>query len=306
MAEHPHMLGGHVSIAGGFAKAPERAALLGGNALQMFSGSPRGWNLPKVTSADAEAFKNAAQKYGIVAAYFHASYLVNLADDGFIGDRSVDALIAELAVAEMLGVRGSIVHLGSFKEGHAKSAPTRSSQSLFALRQHESAHTNERHPKYGLLIQNIKTVLKESPERTLFIIEGMGTRKIGKSLEEIGNIVSDVNNQRLKVCLDTCHLHAAGYDLSTPKKLDDFLDTFDTTIGLRRLECFHINDSRDEFGSLRDRHDNLGEGKIPKDVFKLLLHHPKTKHLPFLLEVPGFDDGGPDKKNMDILKTFLK
>ena len=133
----------------------------------------------------------------------------------------------------------------------------------------------------------------------------MGMRKIGRSLDEIASIVKDVNDERVRVCLDTCHLHVAGYDLSTKKKLDDFLVEFERIIGLKRLECFHVNDSRDEFGSLRDRHDNIGEGKVAKDVFKLILNHPKLKALPFLLEVPGFDDTGPDKKNVDILKSLV-
>ncbi len=298
------LFGGHVSIAGGYKEALPRAAALGGNALQMFSGSPRGWNFAKATKEQAEEFKAEAKKLGIVASYFHASYLVNLADDGPNGKHSVDALIAELTVAEALGVRGSIIHLGSFKEGHTNGAPARSSQSLFALRQHESAHTNERSPKYPLLISNIKAILKKSPKNTLFIIEDMGMRKIGRSLDEIASIVKDVNDPRVKVCLDTCHLHAAGYDISTKKKLEEFLEYFDKAIGLERLECFHVNDSRDEFGSLRDRHENIGEGKVGKDVFKLILNHPKLKHLPFILEVPGFADAGPDKKNMDILKAM--
>lgn len=300
-----HVLGGHVSIAGGYREALPRAKALGGNALQMFSTSPRGWHFARVTKEEAGTFKTEAKRLGIIACYFHASYLINLADDGPNGKHSVEALIAEMTVAEALVVRGSIIHLGSFKEGHTKSAPARSSQNLFTLRQHESAHTNERNPKYDLLISNINAVLKKAPKDTLFIIENMGMRKIGRDLAEIAQIMSDVNSQRLKVCLDTCHLHAAGYDITTPKKLDEFLNEFDRIIGLERLECFHINDSRDEFGSLRDRHDNIGEGKVGRNVFKLLLTHPKTQCLPFILEVPGFDDQGPDKKNMDRLKAMV-
>ncbi|MDO8620397.1 MAG: deoxyribonuclease IV [bacterium] len=298
-----HIFGGHVSIAGGYKEALPRVHAIGGNALQMFSGSPRGWNLPKVAPAEAEVFRAEAKKLGIIVAYFHASYLVNLADDGPNGKHSVDALVAELTVAEALGVRGSIIHLGSFKEEKIKAEalmPT-----LFGGGK-DSMPAYEKHPKYALLISNIKAVLKKSPKNTFFIIEDMGMRKIGRSLDEIANIVKDVDDPRVKVCLDTCHLHAAGYDISTKKKLDEFLEYFDTAIGLDRLECFHVNDSRDEFGSLRDRHDNIGEGKVGKDVFKLTLNHPKLKTLPFILEVPGFDDNGPDQKNMNILKSLTK
>ncbi len=301
MVKDKRLLGGHVSIAGGYKEAPARATAIGGNALQMFSGSPRGWNIPHVTKEQAEEFKAEAKKLGIVAAYFHASYLVNLADDGPNGEHSVEALIAELQVAEALGVRGSIIHLGSFKEERPKKESL--TGGLFTK---ESLPAYTKNAKYPLLISNIKAILKKAPKDTLFIIEDMGMWKIGRSLDEIASIVKDVNDARVRVCLDTCHLHVAGYDLSTKEKLDDFLREFDKEIGLEKLECWHINDSRDEFGSLRDRHDNIGEGKVAKDVFKLILNHPKLKHLPFLLEVPGFDDSGPDRKNLDILKGMVQ
>ncbi|MEK7170154.1 MAG: deoxyribonuclease IV [Patescibacteria group bacterium] len=328
MKTETRIIGGHVSIAGGFKEAPARAAAIGGNALQMFSGSPRGWNLPKIAPAEAEAYREAAKKCGIEAAYFHTSYLVNLADDGFIGDRSVDTLIAELKVAEKLGVRGSIIHLGSFKEGRPKiplnkggyhgglfeavpDTPPAADGTVYdyssaPLIRGDTVSSYVKHERYDLLISNIKAVLEKSPQNTLFIIEDMGMRKIGRSLDEIAQIVKDVDDSRVKVCLDTCHLHVAGYDVSTKEKLDAFLKEFDVNIGLERLECFHINDSRDEFGSLRDRHENIGEGKVAKDVFKLVLNHPKLKHLPLLLEVPGFDDTGPDKKNVEILKSLVQ
>ena len=330
MKNNSYTFGGHVSIAGGYKEALTRAVAIGGNALQMFSGSPRGWNLPQVAPAEAGVFRSEAKRLGIVASYFHASYLINLADDGPNGKHSVDALIAELTVAEVLGVQGSIIHLGSFKLKEERNPSTPKTQTLLIppllkgvpesarvgdLRNEEEIPPAEDgsapfskgriSTKYPLLISNIRAVLQDSPKETLFIIENMGMRKIGRLLDEIGQIVSDVNNQRLKICLDTCHLHAAGYDITTAKKLDEFLKYFDDAIGLDRLECFHINDSRDEFGSLRDRHDNIGEGKVGKDVFKLLLNHPKLLHLPFLLEVPGFGDMGPDKKNMDILKAMI-
>jgi deoxyribonuclease-4 len=291
-------VGGHVSIAGGYKEALPRAKAIGGNALQMFSGSPRGWNFAKTTPEEAKEFRARAKELGIEACYFHASYLVNLADDGRNGNVSVQGLIAELNVASALGVRGSIIHLGSFKENqNAKSKM----QDLFGEKEKKEYVKNE---KYPTLIKNIQAVLKKMPKDVLFIIEDMGMRKIGRSLDEIASIIKDVNDPRVRVCLDTCHLHVAGYDISTKAKLDDFLKEFDDNIGLGKLECFHINDSRDEFGSLRDRHENIGEGKVDKNVFKLLLNHPKLKHLPFLLEVPGFDEEGPDRRNVENLKKL--
>lgn len=279
------ILGGHISIAGGYVKALERAAAIDANCIQVFSGNPRSFAGPTVLSNDAVAeFKKRAEELGISPIYFHAPYLVNLASEEMTGDLSEKLLIAELSAASRLGVRGSIVHLGSYKK----------------------AEGGEKEKQYKLLLKRMKTILASTPPNALFIVENAGTRKIGRDLEEIAEIISNVNSQRLRVCLDTCHLHAAGYDLNGKEKLDAFLKEFDKRIGLERLECFHMNDSRDEFGSLRDRHENLGEGQVGKEVFTLLLNHPKTKHLPFIIETPGFDGEGPDKKNLDILKGMVQ
>lgn len=286
--------GAHLSIAGGparpdgrsggYEKALERAAAIGANCLQIFSGNPRSFAGPAVLSDVAvQEFKRRAEKLGIAPIYFHAPYLLNLASEEPTGDLSAKLLIAELSAASRLGVRGSIVHPGSFKKSSGE----------------------EKERQYKLLIKRLKTILTAAPGDSVFVIENAGTRKIGRTLEEIAEIVIDVENQRLKVCLDTCHLHAAGYDLRSKEKLNAFLKEFDQKIGLERLECFHVNDSRDPFGSLRDRHENIGEGEVGKEVFKFLLTHPKIKQLPFIIETPGFDDRGPDKKNLDILKAMV-
>lgn len=291
-------LGAHLSIAGGYEKALERASSIGASCLQIFSGNPRSFSGPAILSDSATAdFKNCARKLDIAPIYFHAPYLVNLASEEPTGDLSVKLLVAELSAASRLGVQGSIVHLGSFKK----------------------ASGEEKERQYKLLIKRIKTILASAKGHSFFVIENAGTRKIGRTLEEIAEIMLDVGSQperlshgetrtgkRLKVCLDTCHLHAAGYDLRAPKKLDEFLSQFDRLIGIDRLECFHINDSRDPFGSFRDRHENIGEGEVGSEVFKLLLNHSRTKHLPFIIETPGFDGEGPDKKNLDILKGMAE
>lgn len=277
--------GAHLSIAGGYEKVLERAVSIGANCLQIFSGNPRSFAGPAVLSNGAvEEFKKSAAKLRVSPVYFHAPYLVNLASEEPTGDLSEKLLIAELSAASRLGVRGSIVHLGSFKK----------------------ASGEEKERQYKLLIKRIKTILASAKDPSFFIIENAGTRKIGRTLEEIAEIMSDVNSQRLMACLDTCHLHAAGYDLRAPKKLDEFLSQFDRLIGLDRLECFHANDSRDPFGSFRDRHENIGEGEVGSEVFKLLLNHPRTKHLPFVIETPGFDGEGPDKRNLDLLKAMVQ
>lgn len=273
-------LGAHQSIAGGYTKALTRIKNIGGNTLQIFSSSPRGWSFTKIDEVQSAQFLEAVDKFKINPIYFHASYLVNLADEDKIGHLSKLSLISELNTASKLKIKGSIVHLGSFK----------------------NEKTDE---KYKALITHIKEILEKTPEDTSLIIENAGNLKIGHTFEEISSIIKDVSNRRVRVCLDTCHLYSAGFDLSNQDKLNNFLEKFESMIGLDRLELFHINDSRDPFGSGRDRHANIGTGTIPVETFSLLMTHSKTKNLPFIIETPGFDDQGPDKKNLDILKALI-
>ncbi|MFP4539894.1 MAG: deoxyribonuclease IV [Candidatus Paceibacterota bacterium] len=285
-------IGAHVSIAGGYSEAVKRIANMGGNCMQIFSTSPRGWKPADPDQEEKLKFKEVVEEYSVFPNYFHATYLINLAGSEEIQKRSVTALKAELQTAGDLGISGSIIHLGSFKNKN-KRVEDRS----FSFDDNEAFSYNE-------LFTNIKEILKDTPKETFFIIENMGTRKIGLSLEEIGYIVENLNDKRVRVCLDTCHLHAAGYDLSTEENLNEFLKRFDELIGLSLLEVVHINDSRDELGSLRDRHENIGEGNIPESVFSLLLKNEKTAGLPFITEAPGFDGRGPDKENIDRIKKL--
>jgi deoxyribonuclease-4 len=165
---------------------------------------------------------------------------------------------------------------------------------------------NKTPESYEVLLKNIKEILGETPDNSLLILENSAGDKIGQKLEELGGIISDIGNPRLRICLDTCHLHAAGYDLSTPQKLDVFLQEFDKLIGLSRLEVWHLNDSRDEFASSRDRHENIGEGKVGAETLKLILNHPKLCNLSFILEVPGVEGDGPDKENIERVKGLIK
>lgn len=278
-------LGAHKSSSGGGEKALQRVKDIGGNCLQLFSGSPRTWKLPEVSDKEVKKFKDKKEELGIDPIYFHASYLINLGDDGKTGHLSKRALKAEFEVADKLGVIGSVVHVGTFKD-----------------RSMEPAYEHER---YDLLIDNIKEVLDETPDNVLFMIENMGVKKIGKRIDEIARIIEDVDSDRMRVCLDTCHLHAAGIDISSEEKLNNFLDDFDDQIGLEKLELWHLNDSRDEEGSFRDRHANIGEGEIGKETFEVILNNSKINSSAFIIETPGFGDSGPDKKNLDILKDLI-
>ncbi len=285
-----YKLGAHLSVAGGYDKALDSIIEKGGNCLQIFSSSPRTWSDSKVCADDIQKFVSLKKTLQIDPVYFHACYLINLADSYETGKKSIKSLIFELGLAEDLKIRGSIVHTGSFKDGKKLSD--------------DYSNIKSSH-QYKTLIQHIKTILDATPKETLLILENAGNRKIGRTIDQLADILEDVNDERMKVCLDTCHLHAAGYDLTSDETFERFLDEFDSKIGLDRLEVVHMNDSKDPCGSLRDRHDNIGEGHVGVDVFKHFLNNKRTKHLPFIIETPGFDDKGPDKKNLDILKGFI-
>ncbi len=277
-------LGAHLSIAGGFQNALFKILEIGGNCLQIFSSSPRSWNFYQPKIERINTFLEYQKKYKISPIYFHASYLINLADSGNIGEKSIQSLINELILAEKMQIKGTIIHLGSFRQENEKPLNT----------------------KYTLLLNNIQTVLDKTPQTTQFIIENAGNKKLCWSLDEIGFIVNELNNPRIRVCLDTCHLWAAGYNLSNEERFKRFWDYFDKKIGIKYLELFQINDSKDPQGSFRDRHENIGEGTIPPRTFHLLLTDKLTNDKPFIIETPGFDKKGPDKANLDQLKSLMK
>lgn len=281
-------IGAHLSAAGGYINALIRAHDIGANCLQLFSSSPRIWTIPDLSESTAEHFIREKEKFDINPIYFHATYLINLAGTAQLLERSVQSLIQELTMASKLHIKGSIVHLGSYKEKGL------------------DVSKELRDQKYTTMIESIQNILRSTPQDTFFIIENAGSRKIGVTLEEIGQILSDINSPRVKVCIDTAHGHAAGYDISTQYKLNSFLNIFDKEIGINRLEVFQINDSKDVLGSFRDRHENIGEGTIGLDTFTLLLSDKRTADKPFILEVPGFEKKGPDARNIEILKNLYK
>jgi len=290
-------LGAHQSISGGYSEALERIKNIGGNCLQIFSSSPRSWNFAKPTEDEIKQFLILNSKFSITPIYFHATYLINLADDSRIGHMSKMSLISEMNLAPQLGIKGSIIHLGSYKL-------KKTDQSVLPLLDGRSRVVPIQ-SKYKILINNIKEILEKTPKESLFIIENAGNRKIGQTLEEISQIVRDVDNPRIRICLDTCHLFSNGYKFDTNSELDSFLDKLDSLDLLDKLDVWHLNDSRDEFDSGHDRHGNIGEGKMNIDEFRILLNHPKIKDFPFIIETPGFDKKGPDQKNLDILKSFV-
>jgi len=275
-------IGAHVRTSGGVDRGIDRAVELGAETIQIFSGAPQAWRRKSYAKAEVDAYKNKAREAGIDPAFIHGLYLVNLASSNpdFLA-KSYDALVAEMHAASLLGARGVIFHLGSHKGAGYEACVVQ-------------------------VTDYICRVLEATPEDAWLILEnsaGMGGA-VGSKFAELGRIARESGSDRVRVCLDTQHAFAAGYDVKTRAGLDKAMAEFDRDIGLDRLAAVHANDSKAPLGGGLDRHENIGEGHIGRDGFENILSHPAFAEAPFLLEVPGFGNEGPDKRNVDILKEI--
>jgi deoxyribonuclease IV len=279
-------IGIHTSISGSYLNALESARKLGCNALQIFSASPRMWQggPARIPEADAAAFRARREELALGPLVVHANYLINLAaTQPMLRTRSIQAFHDEIVRSIALGADYLVVHPGA--RGEAKL---------------ESAIAN--------IVESVKQAAKGVPLGNLRILientAGMGSA-VGSRLEEVGAIVRGLAGQGVGVCLDTAHLFAAGYDISTAAGLEATISKIDDTIGLENVLVFHVNDSKIPLGGRVDRHAHIGEGKIKSDAFLRILRHPRmgsdlATGLPgrvFLLETP-IEDPGDDRRNV--------
>ncbi|MBI4198684.1 MAG: deoxyribonuclease IV [Chloroflexi bacterium] len=275
-------IGAHVSTAGGLPKAIDRALEIGAEAVQFFCSSPQGWAFKPVPEAQTSAFRQRAAEAGIGPAFLHAIYLVNLsAPTPENLQKSMDSLVNYMGVASAMGGAGVVFHGGSHRGAGYDGI-------------------------FRQVVDSLKAVLERSPQDVLLCLEnsaGMGNH-IGSKFEEMGRILRAVDDPRMKVCLDTQHCFAAGYNVAARDGLDAAMQEFDREIGLANLAAVHANDSKHALASGVDRHENIGEGHIGREGFLNILSHPAFRDLPLLLEVPGFENKGPDKRNVDILKEL--
>jgi deoxyribonuclease-4 len=270
-------LGLHIATAGDITKAPARARAWGAETIQVFASNPRGWRPTTYTDKQAEAFRAACAESQLDPVWIHMIYLVSFgtADDEQ-REKSVTAMRHTLAVADQLGVRGVVTHMGSHKGLGFDQALER--------------------------LRDSYTRAFEDSEHSLLAMEiaaGQGGA-IGNTLEELAQMIDVMQGHpRITVCLDTAHTLAAGYDIRTPEGLDAFIERFDSLIGLDRLAVLHLNDSKAGLGSHVDRHENIGDGELGNEGLSLIINHPKLAHLSGVLEVPGMDGkSGPDEENM--------
>jgi deoxyribonuclease-4 len=271
--------GAHVSISGSLDLAIDRAVAIGCECLQIFYGSPRQWRTIVYPDDVITRFvekRRAARLDPLVA---HAAYLVNLAaSERLYRERSVSSLLTAAWGVERLHGLGVVTHLGS------RMAAPRAG----ALRR---------------VAASIRTVLGRT-ERAVVLLEnsaGAGAT-LGATFEDLSAVLDTLHGDaRVGVCLDTAHFFAAGWDLRTPDGVETLAEVVRRTVGWERVRLLHLNDSQGALGSHVDRHQNIGEGLIGTDGFRAIVNHPKIRMLPGIIETPGFDHAGPDKKNLQRL-----
>lgn len=275
-------IGAHVSIAGGLCKAVTKALRIKADCIQIFLSSPRSWAPIRCTAEDIGRFTRERKRNGIDPLFIHTIYLLNLASPcQELRKRSIDSLVAYMRAAVELGADSVVTHLGSAGQASLDQAEDMASASLAeALARVEGG-----------------VVLIETSA-------GAGA-SVGSDFAQIGRIVRRLGeSDRIGVCLDTAHIFAAGYDIATELGLEHTLLDLDKHVGLDRLRLVHANDSKAPLGSCIDRHENIGRGYLGKDAFRRLLRHPILQRMPFIIEVPGFDQEGLDIENIALLREL--
>ena len=274
-------LGLHVSIAGALDSAPDNARELGCDTFQMFTRNPRGWKFSKLDDEEVNEFRKKVKEYNLTPVVTHMPYLPNLSSPRkAIYNKSVKSLSAELERCRILSIPYVVTHLGSHL---GKGADV------------------------GLenLVSAINFALGKNSEVMLLLENTAGTKNsMGSTFEEIRRILDRIEaKKRVGVCFDTAHAFAAGYDIRTPDGIDQTLKRFDSILGLDRLKVIHLNDSKVELGSGRDRHEHLGLGYIGEEGFRALFRHQAVRTLPFILETPvddSRDEVGDLKKAREL------
>ena len=288
-------LGAHLSIAGGLPRAVDRAEASGCEALQIFTKSAGQWRAREIPPDEIALFRRRVRETKIGPVVAHNSYLINLAaSDPDLRTRSIGALREELDRAEALGLDGLVMHPGSYTSGTEAGG-------------------------LQLIAEGLTEILGSRPEaKTRVLLEhtaGQGTN-LGHRFEHLAEIIQRLGgSRRVGVCLDTCHLIAAGYDICSEEGYQETFRQFGKIVGFPRLKAFHVNDSKKPCGSRVDRHEHIGKGCLGLEPFRRILNDPRFARLPMLLETPKLDtpqsrrlsDVDPlDKRNLDVLRKLMR
>lgn len=279
-------LGAHVSIAGGLALAPPRGRELGCGAIQIFVKNQRQWAAPPLTAADARAFRRARRRAGLRHAFAHGSYLVNLACPDPGGWRqAVDAFTDELRRAAMLGLDALVVHPGSHLGAGAEGG-------LDAI---------------ARAVDEALQATRGSPVKVALENTAGGGHVLGRTFAELRAILERLGHpRRVGVCIDTCHLFVAGYDIRTPAGYALAMAECAELIGAGRVLAFHLNDAKAPLGSGLDRHENIGRGFLGLPPFRLLLNDRRFAAVPKVLETPKEPEPTADLRNLATLRRLRR
>jgi deoxyribonuclease-4 len=278
------LIGAHVSPAGGLEKAVERGVEKGCEAIQIFNQSPRMWRPTVYGDDDFVAFRKAMKPSPVKAVLIHAVYLLNCAsEDAEIRDKSRASLIQSLRVGAGIGAAGVVLHPGSAKQGDVAQAIKRAGKV-------------------------IREALSETDRCPLHLEDTAGAGgTLGRSFQELAELISAAGGgKRLRVCLDSCHLLASGYDIRTAPGLTQAMDEFDRIVGIKRLGSLHLNDSQTPLGSNRDRHANIGTGELGERGCAAYLSEPRFEKLPLVIETQGPERQGPAREEVELCFTLRK
>jgi deoxyribonuclease-4 len=280
------LLGAHTSIAGGIYKSVEIAERLGFTAMQIFTKNNNRWFAKPIEEKDAEKFKSALVKSSVKFVVAHDSYLINLcAKNPETLEKSRNAFVDELQRCEQLGIPYLNFHPGAHGGQGEKEGIKIIAESINLA--HEKTE--------GFAVSSM-----------LELTAGQGTN-IGYRFEQIAEIIELVEEkERMSVCIDTAHIFAAGYDIRTPETYEKTMSEFDAVIGLERLKCFHMNDSKKELGSRVDRHEHIGKGFIGLSGFANIMNDKRVEQIPKILETPKGKEQLEDIENLNVLKSLIK
>jgi deoxyribonuclease-4 len=278
------LIGAHVSTGGGLTNALERGEDRRCEAIQIFNQSPRMWRPTRYSGEDFTAFREAFEPSPIEAIVIHMIYLINPATaDREMRQKSLASLVHALTVGEGIGAIGVVVHPGALKTDTRSNARKRA-------------------------VKLLKEALAETESCSIIYENTAGSKQLlGLDFDETSELIEATGGgKRLGLCIDSCHLHATGYDVRTPQGTAEIVDEIEAKMGLERLRCLHLNDSKDERGSNRDRHESIGKGRIGRKGFRAFLGEPRFEGLPALLETPGPAGRGPDRKEVQTTKRLYR
>ena len=271
-----------MSIAGGVDRAVDRAVDAGCDTLQIFTKNNQQWVVRPLNDKEIEGFRAKRKQHGLNPVFAHACYLLNLASgDPELWQRSCDVCAVELERSARLGLDGLVLHPGAHRGDGEQKGLERVARGL----------------------EQVLDGLPDGPPILLETTAGQGT-SLGHRLEHLSWLLQRIGDDQLGICLDTCHLHAAGYALDNSEGVSATLDAIEQTLGLDAVAAVHLNDSKADAGSRRDRHAGIGEGTIGTAVFAALLQDPRLSRKAGMLETPKGDDGELGRLNLARLRAL--